>query len=192
MSPLTPLSEPPDPFHNPSEQARALRALPWPGVGKENVCVTHAGLADGRRDVVLRKEGAHSEAGYVDDGGAADDGKSERVPVFSAADYVRELGERNVYMHINCEGCEYQVLLDLARAGLLPCLEGLEVQMHGQKAAHVEPEAWGPMYAEIEEALKKTHRRVLDYYLVWDIWARMPDVSDECPIEAWLGGPIGA
>jgi len=131
-------------------------------------------------------------------GEPAEVGEEERVLIRAAAEAVPEvlgprLGPRGggagsaelvELLHVNCEGCEYDVIEGLRNAGLLAHMEQVQIATH--LLEHVEPGATFQQnvefsmqvsvkrYCEMHRLLSESHTRVFGLPWVWERWVRRP------------------
>merc|ERR1719330_1116673 len=96
---------------------------------------------------------------------------AEAVPEVLAADWGhRGSGAGVELLHVNCEGCEYDVVDGLRRAALLPQVEQVQIATHlldavdpslsFQEALEVVLQLSVRRYCEMHEILSETHSRV--------------------------------
>lgn len=113
--------------------------------------------------------------------------QEERVLIRSTAEAIPEIlgrhGNQSVeLLHVNCEGCEYDVIAGLRAARLLSRVN--QVQLATHLLEHLEPGATFhenvefsmqvsvKRYCEMHRHLSETHERVFGLPWVWERWAR--------------------
>jgi hypothetical protein len=142
-----------------------------------DVCYSDVVLGDVKADAYLHPSG---EETYVD----LSDGKDvAKLQMAHAADYVSSLveaGEKNVFLYVDCNGCEYRLFKALGEAGVLPCIHAAQVQFHRAESAHMEYDKWHQAYCDARAHMAQTMNQRFSFYLVWDIWVRRGGVVDQC------------
>ncbi|CAJ1336519.1 unnamed protein product [Effrenium voratum] len=109
---------------------------------------------------------------------------TEAVWIRAAAEAIPEvLGSEEVeLLHVNCEGCEYDVVQGLAQAQQLPRIAQIQVATHllefrgpssdFQEAVALSLQVSTQRYCEMHRLLARTHRRVWGLPWVWERWTR--------------------
>ena len=77
-------------------------------------------------------------------------------------------------MHMNCEGCEWTLLPDLADSGFAKHVPVLQIGMHNYGGGGLGNRVWE--YCEIREKLQRTHDMVEGIPFAWERWELRQDV----------------
>ena len=113
---------------------------------------------------------------------------TEQVLIRSAAEAIPEvLQDKRAFvelLHINCEGCEYDVVHGLNQAGQLSRVGQIQIATHlleytgpsddFQEALSLSLQISVKRYCEMHQTLALTHDRVWGLPWVWERWTRRP------------------
>jgi FkbM family methyltransferase len=136
----------------------------------DNVCVSEAGVGHDRQSAWLHKKGPNDEATFINQEASP---LAQQVEIIGAAQYVEllvEEGHRDLYILMNCEGCEYSVINSLGAAGLLHFVKVLEVQPHKQDLTSYPLEEWKKQECWLTKYMSASHELKFGFFLVWNIW----------------------
>jgi FkbM family methyltransferase len=148
----------------------------WKGV--EGVTLHSAGMGGGNRTIVLSTSSLKGESTFVMEG----DVKSSDIPpgssvleIVDAASEVRSIlsstGRSSIdLLHLNCEGCEWELMLRLVEEGMLRVFANIQISFHNYAQAGIGVHM--PVYCLIREALLKTHSPVHVVTFGWERWVR--------------------
>jgi hypothetical protein len=82
----------------------------------------------------------------------------------------------NIFLQVDCEGCEFQLFPELLKANVLPHVYAMEIQFHKFRP----PGADGFTkfvfdYCSISSSLSQTHVMQYGYRFTWELWRRLAD-----------------
>jgi FkbM family methyltransferase len=124
-----------------------------------NVNVHSFGLSDKTRMVNITLDGPSSSTNKSS-------GKSERVQLVKAADFIKNRHQKIALMKINIEGDEYPLINHLIESGLITRIENVQVQFHNFVPNAAEKRQ------QLHDKLSKTHYLTYSYPWVWENWRR--------------------
>lgn len=146
------------------------------------VYLNNNGVGKQTRIALLRVEGEASAT--LDDAVSETDG-FEQVSILSVTEALQKLPPGRIgLLHINCEGCEYEVFQSLYATGQLSMVDQIQIATHLlQRPANSVYEAMGASleasiagYCKMHSALAQTHERSWGLPWVWERWIpRRPD-----------------
>jgi len=133
------------------------------------------GLGRATRDVSIRTDQLAGQSTFVMEGGAGGGGSSVTLKI---VDVVEELSTvmlaRGVsqldILHVNCEGCEWELFLRLAETASFGKIAVIQVSFHNYGVDGIG--ALVPKYCVIRDALLKTHTPVAVLPFGWERWVR--------------------
>lgn len=155
--------------------------------GVPGVFLHNFGLGSRTSHGKLQLSGTASRAVAIEDegGGTGEDPEdgTEQVLILSAAEAWPKLldgGGRVELLHVNCEGCEYDVITSLSESGVLENTSHVQIATHllglTEPAANLQ-EAFShtvqlssKSYCKMHETLAKTHERIWGLPWVWERW----------------------
>ena len=73
-------------------------------------------------------------------------------------------------VHMNCEGCEWDLLPNLYKAGILPALQVIQIGFHNYGSVSMGERAW--QLCEIRQMLNQTHEMHFGVPFGWERWVR--------------------
>lgn len=158
-------------------------------VGNNSAFTLHNyGLGLETRDARLRIDGMGSTTLEKHDSGPQDAAAGEDIAVRSAAHVVRELAKQGPLelLHVNCEGCEYDVVKGLYEAKRLANFPQIQLATHllqvpagiweatagTEEYMRAQMEISARRYCEAHLFLAETHERVWGLPWVWERWTR--------------------
>ena len=104
-------------------------------------------------------------------------GVKEDLSIKSLVDAWRETGAAVTghidLIHVNCEGCEWEMLRELVRSGLAA---KVQVVQFGTHFFH-EISDIGRKYCEIDSGLSKTHSAAFQQPFGWERWVLKPELK---------------
>eukprot|EP00386_Alphamonas_edax_P009991 GDKI01032592.1.p1 GENE.GDKI01032592.1~~GDKI01032592.1.p1 ORF type:complete len:210 (-),score=33.58 GDKI01032592.1:24-653(-) len=134
----------------------------------ENVHILPYGIADRDKRACFRVDGGAS-AQISDTHTVAGGEQIECVDLRATARVLEELGltQSEFHVHMNCEGCEYDVLAHLIASGTIKQVETLQFGSHQLESTGV----WGKVterYCQIQMHLLHTHTKEFGIPWSWD------------------------
>ena len=125
------------------------------------------GLGDGNRTILLSPEDVRGQGTF----GMKDSEAGGKIPldIVDASTAFSNLTGRDVgLLHVNCEGCEYEMLESIIKSGLHWKIKII------QFGTHFFPEVprLTERYCAIRSELSKSHRMVYGTAFAWERWDR--------------------
>merc|ERR1712232_1298763 len=111
-------------------------------------------------------------------------GPTEEVLVRSTEEVMRDIfpgrGSEVELLHVNCEGCEYDVIESLKETGRLASMAQVQIATHllespattFHETLHLSMQLSVHRYCEMHKALSETHERAWGLPWVWERWTR--------------------
>jgi len=125
------------------------------------------GLGSSDRVMYMEEPSTGDSARMVSDPSARmKDGSIEKVVIKHAATAMKNVtnGASVTLLHVNCEGCEWEVLESLQ--SVFPQMEHIAIQWHGNSRQPNRMERW----CKIREKLHETHELDMLANWVWEHW----------------------
>ena len=136
-----------------------------------------AGMGDKKRDIPFSGDGLAGQGTYVMEGGAKRQGSASQVAIH-IVNAVAELSAtvaasphgRIDLLHINCEGCEWEMLESLLFSGrTIKDVKYLQISFHNYSSKGLG--AVILQYCRLHEKLQQTHELVQGVPFGWERWA---------------------
>lgn len=160
-----------------AEYAATLRAA----LAHTDIAVHAVGLGSQPRNISYQPDQLAGESTFVMEGydnTAARDDVQQRpdsgtLAIIDGATEILDLlkgaaRDRVDVVHLNCEGCEWELLQRLADGGVLPRVATLQVSFHNYGKAGIGDLL--PKYCLIHEKMRRTHALVKGVPFGWERW----------------------
>lgn len=143
--------------------------------GRPNVRVHGFGLGSSGRVLHLSRSALRGQATYVMSGGSDTAGGNDtiRAPVEDSAVLLRTIGDARAtaVLHVNCEGCEWELFPRLAELGALRHFAVVQYSLHLYGSASVRDRL--ATLCGWEQELRATHARDRrSVHFGWERWTR--------------------
>ncbi|XP_064617355.1 2-O-methyltransferase NoeI-like [Liolophura sinensis] len=138
--------------------------------GNSNVKILDIGL--GKEDAERRLEvmGVNGDASSLYRGQEPTGADVEKVKVKNTTRVLEEIGLGRYsidLIHVDCEGCEMDVLESLVGTNVIFNLKHIQFATHTQYTGVVD---LVPRYCKLQEVLKRTHKPMYQYKFIWESW----------------------
>lgn len=151
----------------------------------ENVNLHPTGMGSAKRTIVIPSSSLNGQGTFVMEGETEPDDKdipsgSSVMYIVDAAEEINELlkneslrqsskRERIDLLHINCEGCEWELLTRLLEQNMFPLFTNIQMSMHNYASEGIGKHL--PVYCLIREGLLKSHTPVYSTPFGWERWS---------------------
>ena len=129
------------------------------------------GLGDTTRTILLSEAGLKGQGTFGMKDNEADEGKKIPLGILEASTVFHNVtggvGDLAL-LHVNCEGCEYEMLENIIKAGLHWRIKIIQFGTHFFK----EIPRLTERFCAIRSELKKSHRMVYGLAFGWERWDR--------------------
>jgi hypothetical protein len=131
------------------------------------------------REIIIGDNDVHGQATFIMEGAAKkqteDAAGRIRMQVVDGAKEITALladlrASQVDILHINCEGCEWELLLHLAQLSMFHLFAILQVSFHNYGERGIG--GLLPKYCIIREALLQTHIPIVVMPFAWERWVR--------------------
>lgn len=144
----------------------------WEGARK--VTLHSVGLGADDRVVQLSKDSVRGHGTFAMEGHNGADG-SFPLMIVDAATMSRKVMAQHYkqevdLLHINCEGCEWELLMRLMATNMLGSFRFIQISFHNYGKEGIGKLL--PQYCLIREALERTHGKIVAIPFGWERWAR--------------------
>ncbi|KAI8462315.1 MAG: hypothetical protein J3K34DRAFT_449092 [Monoraphidium minutum] len=143
--------------------------------GKQRIYLHNFGLANSTKSVQVSKQAIVGQGTIVMNAPitSAHINETETLNLLSPGEFLRHAGifkERYGMLHVNCEGCEYEMFEALANAGLLNTFPIIQFSFHWytQVGSHL-----GLRYCRIRSYLSRSHKPVVLVPYGWERWVQL-------------------
>lgn len=138
--------------------------------GQQGVVLHNVGMANSTRKVMLPKSALRDRSTVVM--GSSNQGSGDVLNLVGPTEFLAttrfDVGKDLALLHVNCEGCEYEMLEAILDAGLISSYPVIQISFH-----YVPQVAYKlSRYCSIRVRLERTHQAVVSMPYGWERFVR--------------------
>lgn len=138
--------------------------------GEERIRIHNYGLGGQTVTTKIHEDEIRGQSTFIQTQDGADGGRGQiEIQVKSLTETIHDIGLPTM-LHLNCEGCEWQLLEAALHDGYLQKISVVQIGWHNY-GSHIGVRAW--QLCDLRYRLGRTHRLVSGVAFGWDRWEKL-------------------